>query len=98
MPNYDILICDDIRFTHRNSRKGNAMAAQLNVVAYREGWDVIYEGARYAESHHPTREDAVMAGNAQARRDGVTCVTFDRDGRECDRAEYPRAPVVAMSA
>lgn len=47
------------------------MSAELHVVPYRDGWDVIYESARNAESHHPTREAAVVAATVQARRDGA---------------------------
>ncbi|WP_042879247.1 DUF2188 domain-containing protein [Cupriavidus necator] len=58
------------------------MSAELQVVPYRDGWDVIYESGRNAESHHPTREAAVVAAIVQARRDGAILVTFDRDGNE----------------
>jgi len=64
------------------------MSTQLEVVAYQEGWDVIYEGARYAESHHATRMDAIAAGIEQACHDGVTLVIFDMTGRECLRKSY----------
>lgn len=47
------------------------MSAELQVVPYGNGWDVIYERARNAESHHPTREAAVVAATVQARRDGA---------------------------
>lgn len=72
------------------------MTMQIQVVAYREGWDVIYEGARYAESHHATRDEAVAAGIEEARRDGATLVTFDREGRECTRKHYLKDPLSAM--
>jgi hypothetical protein len=68
--------------------QGTSMTTQ--VVAYQGGWDVIYEGARYAESHHATWAEAVAAGIIQARRDGATLVTFDRKGRECTRKPYLR--------
>jgi hypothetical protein len=64
------------------------MSAELQVVPYRDGWDVIYESARNAESHHPAREAAVVAATAQARRDGAILVTFDRDGNEISRYDY----------
>lgn len=38
------------------------MNLPLKVVPYRGGWDVIYEGARYAESHHVTPQ-----GSARSR-------------------------------
>lgn len=72
------------------------MTMQIQIVAYREGWDVIYEGARYAESHHASRDDAVVAGIEKARRDGVTLVILDRDGRECARTDYSAASTGAM--
>ncbi|MFJ4288552.1 DUF2188 domain-containing protein [Cupriavidus sp. NPDC089707] len=64
------------------------MSTELQVVPYRDGWDVIYEGARNAESHHATREAAVMAACAQARRDGAVLVTFDRNGNEIARHAF----------
>jgi len=75
---------------------GKSMTMQIQVVAYREGWDVIYEGARYAESHHTAWREAVAAGIRQARRDGVMLVIFDREGRECTRKHYLRSPSGAM--
>ncbi|WP_029049515.1 DUF2188 domain-containing protein [Cupriavidus sp. amp6] len=66
------------------------MSARLQVVAYHDGWDVIYEGARNAESHHPTREAAVFAASAQAQRDGALLVSFDRHGNEVVRHDYGR--------
>ncbi len=73
----------------RNDAQDYVMAAQLQVIAYREGWDVIYEGARYAESHHATREEAMAAGIAKACCDGATLVAFDRAGRISSRKRYP---------
>ncbi len=67
------------------------MSVELQVVPYRNGWDVIYESARNAESYHPTREAAVVAACAQARRDGAVLVTFDRDGNEIARHDYGAA-------
>ncbi|QUN31650.1 DUF2188 domain-containing protein (plasmid) [Cupriavidus sp. KK10] len=67
------------------------MSAELQVVPYGNGWDVIYERARNAESHHPTREAAVVAATVQARRDGAILVTFDRDGNEIARHDYGTA-------
>ena len=67
------------------------MSAELQVLPYRDGWDVIYESARNAESHHATRDTAVVAACAQARRDGAVLVTFDRDGNEIARHDYGSA-------
>jgi hypothetical protein len=74
------------------------LATPLQVIAYREGWDVIYEGARYAESHHATREEAIAAGIAKARCDGATLVTFDRSGRIASRKHYPMQPAEGIAA
>lgn len=57
----------------------------LWIVPYRDGWDVIFEGARYAESHHATRDQAIAAGNIRARRDNVDMLVFDSEGRVCMR-------------
>lgn len=70
------------------------MSAELQA-PYRDGWDVICESARNAESHHPTREAAVVAAIAQARRDGATLVTFDRHGNEIARHDYALAGWIA---
>jgi len=72
------------------------MVKQIQVVAYQGGWDVIFEGARYAESHHVTRDEAVAAGVELARRDGATLVTYDREGRECTRTHYERTHAGTM--
>lgn len=66
------------------------MSARLQVVAYHDGWDVIYEGARNAESHHPSREAAILAAIAQAQCDGALLVTFDRHGNEIAHHDYER--------
>jgi len=71
------------------------MGTQLKVVAYKDGWDVIYADAKYAESHHATRIDAIAAGIEQACRDCVTLVIFDQEGRECSRRSYSRAGILA---
>jgi len=57
------------------------MALQLNVVAYCGGWDLIYEGARYAESHHATREEALSAGAVLARREGAVLFAPEVQGK-----------------
>jgi len=87
------LMPDGLRCNHQTMKRSDAqdsdMAEQLQVIAYREGWDVIYEGARYAESHHATRDEAIAAGIAKANCDGATLVTFDRTGRIASRKRYP---------
>ncbi|MBP0639319.1 DUF2188 domain-containing protein [Cupriavidus sp. AcVe19-6a] len=69
------------------------MFTELRVVPYHDGWDVIYERARYAESHHPSRHSAILAATAQARREGATLVILDRDGTEISRRDYATAPI-----
>ncbi|MGN5476095.1 DUF2188 domain-containing protein [Cupriavidus basilensis] len=56
------------------------MGSNLHVVPYESGWDVIHEGARYAESHHVTQEDAIVAATALARRKKVMVLVPARDG------------------
>ncbi|SDD91431.1 hypothetical protein SAMN05216345_12139 [Cupriavidus sp. YR651] len=73
------------------------MTTQIQVVPYRDGWDVIHEGARYADSHHADREVAVMAGTVLARGEGATLVTYDRAGRECGRVDYATRAVGALA-
>jgi hypothetical protein len=82
----------------RSNARYSVMAEQLQVIAYREGWDVIHEGARYAESHHATRDEAIAAGIAKACRDGATLVTFDRAGRISSCRHYRRQPFGAAAA
>ena len=82
----------------REYAQESTMATLLQVIAYRDGWDVIYEGARYAESHHATREAAVAAGIAQASHDGATLVTFDNAGRVTSRTPYSQVACGAMAA
>jgi hypothetical protein len=82
----------------KRDAQGTTMATQLQVMAYQDGWDVIYEGARYAESHHATREAAVAAGIAQASHDGATLVTFDNAGRVTSRTPYPQVQCGTVAA
>ncbi|CAG9184631.1 DUF2188 domain-containing protein [Cupriavidus pampae] len=64
------------------------MPLHIQVTPYKGGWDVIHEGARYADSHHPTREAAVLAGATLARQEKTTLVTYDITGEECTRLDY----------
>jgi hypothetical protein len=56
------------------------MGSNLHVVPYGNGWDVIHEGARYAESHHATQEAAIRAATALARRKKVDLLVHAPDG------------------
>ncbi|CAG9176393.1 DUF2188 domain-containing protein [Cupriavidus pinatubonensis] len=56
------------------------MGSNLHVVPYRNGWDVIQEGACYAESHHATQEAAINAATALARRKKVDLLVHAPDG------------------
>ncbi|CAG9182735.1 hypothetical protein LMG23992_04813 [Cupriavidus laharis] len=56
------------------------MGSNLHVVPYENGWDVIYEDARYAESHHATQAEAIQAATGMARRKKVELVVHARDG------------------
>ncbi len=67
------------------------MARKLQVVAYQQGWDVIYEGAKYAESHHASRMDAVAAAVDQACREGAVLEIFDAEGHLCSQRRLPHA-------
>jgi hypothetical protein len=58
-----------------------AMQSNVHVTPYREGWDVIHEGARYADSHHATEAEAVAAAAALARREHVELLIHGRDGQ-----------------
>lgn len=57
------------------------MGSNIHVVPYDGGWDVIHEGARYAESHHATQEEAVAAGATKAQREHVELLIHGRDGQ-----------------
>ncbi|KWR90556.1 DUF2188 domain-containing protein [Cupriavidus sp. IDO] len=70
------------------------MSSNLHVVPHQDGWDVIREGARYAESHHATQEEAITAGTAQAQREKIELLIHGRDGQIRVRNSYgydPRA-------
>lgn len=60
------------------------MNRNIHVMPYRGGWDVTHEGARYAESHHATREEAIAVATALARREKVEVVVH-----ACDEPEPP---------
>ncbi|MGO4330262.1 DUF2188 domain-containing protein [Cupriavidus sp. 2TAF22] len=57
----------------------------LHVRPYGDGWDVIHDGARYANSHHDTQEAAIRAGTRDARREHVELLIHEMDGRICDQ-------------
>jgi hypothetical protein len=52
----------------------------IHVIPYRDGWDVTRLGARYAESHHATLDEAIAAGAALARRQKVELMLHSVDG------------------
>ncbi|MBY4947342.1 DUF2188 domain-containing protein [Cupriavidus respiraculi] len=64
----------------------------IHVIPYREGWDVTRLGARYAESHHATLEEAVKAGAALARRQKVELMLHTADGRVEKAPVAPATP------
>lgn len=66
----------------------------IHVIPYRDGWDVTRLGARYAESHHATLEEAIKAGAALARRQKVELMLHSADGRV---ESAPVAPVSTPS-
>ncbi|MFJ1254863.1 DUF2188 domain-containing protein [Cupriavidus sp. CuC1] len=68
------------------------MDSNLHIKPYRDGWDVIREGARYAESHHATQEKAIAAGAAQARREQVELVIHARGDQICRRNCFSHDP------
>lgn len=68
------------------------MQTNLHVVPHGGGWDVIHEGARYAESHHATQDEAIEAGTSVARREKVELLIHGRDGRIHSRNSYGHDP------
>ncbi|MFS8978472.1 DUF2188 domain-containing protein [Cupriavidus necator] len=68
------------------------MGTNLHVVPHLDGWDVIYEGARYAESHHATQEEAIAAGTTAARRKHVELLIHGRDGQIRSRNSFGHDP------
>jgi len=56
------------------------MGINLHVVPYRDGWDVIYEDSRYAESHHATQQEAIAAASALAQREHAALLIHDKNG------------------
>jgi hypothetical protein len=64
------------------------MGSNLHVVPYGNGWDVIHEDARYAESHHAKLEEAINAATGLARRKKVELVIHARDGSIRTRSSY----------
>ncbi|MNY77153.1 hypothetical protein D3C86_2169660 [compost metagenome] len=68
------------------------MGSNIHVVPHDEGWDVIHEGARYAESHHATQEEAVAAGTTKAQREHVELLIHGRDGQIRSRSSFGHDP------
>lgn len=68
------------------------MQANLHVMPHGEGWDVIHEGSRYAESHHTTQDEAIAAGTERARREKVELLIHGRDGQIRARNSFGHDP------
>ncbi|CAG2140911.1 hypothetical protein D3C81_1262060 [compost metagenome] len=68
------------------------MQTNLHVVPHGSGWDVIHEGARYAESHHATQDEAIQAGTGLARRQKVELLIHGVDGKIRERDSYGHDP------
>ncbi|MBP0619551.1 MULTISPECIES: DUF2188 domain-containing protein [Cupriavidus] len=68
------------------------MGTSIHVVPHRDGWDVIHEGARYAESHHATQEEAIAAATTQAQREHVELLVHGRDGQIRSRNSFGHDP------
>jgi hypothetical protein len=68
------------------------MDSNIHVVPHGDGWDVTREGARYAESHHETQEEAIAAGTAQAQREKVDLLIHGRDGQIRTRSSFGNMP------
>ncbi|WP_454766996.1 DUF2188 domain-containing protein [Cupriavidus campinensis] len=64
------------------------MHTNLHVVPHGDGWDVIHEGARYAESHHTTQDEAIDAATALAQREKVALLIHGRDGQIRSRSSF----------
>ncbi len=73
------------------------MGSDLHVVPYDHGWDVIYEGARYAESHHATQAAAILAATGLARRQKAELVVHARDGSIRTRSSYAGRDLSAIA-
>lgn len=71
------------------------MHANIHVLPHANGWDVICEGSRYAESHHDTQEDAIEAGSALAYRRKVELLVHGRDGQIRARNTFGHDPRLA---
>ncbi|WP_454724879.1 MULTISPECIES: DUF2188 domain-containing protein [Cupriavidus] len=65
-------------------------AQYLRVRPYGDGWDVIHDGARYANSHHATQEAAIRAATRDARREGAKLLIHEADGRICNQCRLER--------
>ncbi|MGO4307184.1 DUF2188 domain-containing protein [Cupriavidus sp. RAF12] len=68
------------------------MQSNLHVVPHADGWDVIHEGARYAESHHATQDEAIEAGTGLAQREKVELLIHGLDGQIRSRNSYGHGP------
>ncbi|MGO4329573.1 DUF2188 domain-containing protein [Cupriavidus sp. 2TAF22] len=64
----------------------------IHVVPHGNGWDVIHEGARYADSHHDSQEDAIEAGTRDAQRERVELLIHGQDGQVRSRNSYGGDP------
>ena len=73
---------------HALAPQETEMGSNLHVVPYENGWDVIHEGARYAESHHATQEAAIHAATALARRKKTELLIHAKDGSVRTRSSY----------
>ncbi|MHA7683560.1 DUF2188 domain-containing protein [Cupriavidus sp. PET2-C1] len=67
-------------------------AHNIHVLPHGSGWDVIQEGARYANSHHASQEDAVAAGTRDAQREQVELLIHGLDGQIRTRSSFGQEP------
>ncbi|QOT81144.1 DUF2188 domain-containing protein [Cupriavidus basilensis] len=67
-------------------------AHNIHVLPHGSGWDVIQEGARYANSHHASQEDAVAAGTRDAQREQVELLIHGLDGQIRTRSSFRHEP------
>ncbi len=64
----------------------------IHITKRDEGWAVIREGAKRADSLHSTQQSAAERGRDLAKRDHVELVTHDRNNRIRDSDSYGRDP------
>ncbi|GAB7542389.1 DUF2188 domain-containing protein [Cupriavidus sp. 8B] len=67
-------------------------AHNIHVLPHGTGWDVIQEGARYANSHHASQEEAVEAGIRDAQREQVELLIHGLDGQIRARNSFAHDP------